>query len=231
MRREDQNDIDLLLVQRKKLKIFEKPCDILQVSLSIYSESTMGLPKAERGMAMTDHELRALMSSSLNEGAKALYRQYAQYIYAIIFRILREYGTQEDVEDCFADTFAEIIQHYKGIQGEHLKSYIGQAARNRALNYAQSLYQQRMRFVPLESVPEPAAETTQAITEQRERDRILLQKIKALGEPDATIIVQKYYFRRKMSEIARMVGLSPHAAQARCGRALKKLRRELEDWR
>ena len=100
----------------------------------------MGLITSERRMAMTDHELRALMNSSLNEGAKALYKQYAQYIYAIIFRILRDCGTREDVEDCFAEVFAEIVQHYSNIQGESLKAYIGQAARNKALDHAHHLF-------------------------------------------------------------------------------------------
>ena len=182
-------------------------------------------------MAMTDHELRALMNSSLNDGAKALYQQYAQYIYAIIFRILRDCGTREDVEDCFAEVFAEIVQHYSNIQGESLKAYIGQAARNKALDYAHSLYEQRLHLVPIESVPEPSEDSVQTSAEQQERDRILLQKIKSLGEPDATILVQKYYFKRKMRDIARMVGLSTNTAQKRCVRALKKLREELKDWR
>jgi DNA-directed RNA polymerase specialized sigma24 family protein len=58
-----------------------------------------------------------------------------------------------------------------------------------------------------------------------------LEKNKELGEPDATIVVQKYYFGRKMAEIAEMTGLNPHAAQVRCGRALKKLRKDMEQWR
>lgn len=178
---------------------------------------------------MTDPELRALMESSLDEGAQALYHQYAQYLYAIIFRILRDCGTREDVEDCFAEVFAEIVQHQSAIRGDNLKAYIGRAARNRALNYARSL--QRHNTIPLESIPEPEIQHVQEDLETQERNKRLLEEIRALGEPDATIIVQKYYFDRSMREIAAMTGLSPHAAQVRCGRALKKLRRQLEDWR
>ena len=39
---------------------------------------------------MTDNELRSLMSCDLQKGSEALYKQYSQYIYAIIFRILRD---------------------------------------------------------------------------------------------------------------------------------------------
>lgn len=180
---------------------------------------------------MTDQELQALMDSDLDAGAKALYRQYAQYMYAIIFRILRDCGSREDVEDCFAETFAEIIQHRDGIHAETMKAYIGQAARNRALNYAASLGRQRKHTIPIDSIHEPVTEHMQEELEQKAAQQALLQKIKELGEPDATILVQKYYFGRTMREIGKMVGMQPHAAQVRCGRALKKLRKEMEEWR
>ena len=180
---------------------------------------------------MTDHELRALMRSDMNAGAKALYEQYARYVYAIIYRVLRDCGTREDVEDCFVETFAEIIHHLESIQSENLKSYIGQAARNRALNYSRTLCRHRRNTIPLEEAPEIAGESMAERAEQKAFQRELLSKIQALGEPDATILVQKYYFGRKMADIAKAVGLSTHAAQVRCGRALKRLRKELEDWR
>ncbi len=180
---------------------------------------------------MTDRELQALLKSNLNEGAKALYEQYAQYVYAIIFRILRDCGTREDVEDCFAETFAEVIQRSDCIQDDHLKAYIGQAARNRALNYCRSLKRQRLHTTALDDAPEPSAEHVETDAEGKLLQTELLRQVEALGEPDATIIIQKYYFNRKMSEIAAMVGLTPHAAQVRCSRALKRLRSVMKDWR
>ena len=74
---------------------------------------------------MTDNELRELMSVDVKKGSEALYKQYSQYIYAIVFRILRDCGSREDVEDCFAETFAEIIRRFDNIHGTTLKSYIG----------------------------------------------------------------------------------------------------------
>ena len=74
-------------------------------------------------------------------------------------------------------------------------------------------------------------ENMQEQQEEKAKIRYLLKKIKELGEPDATIIVQKYYFGRSMYEIAEITGLKPHTAQVRCGRALKRLRKEMEQWR
>ena len=180
---------------------------------------------------MSDHELRALIRTSPTEGHRALYQQYSQYAFAIIFRILQGCGTREDAEDCLVETFTEVIRHIDCISGESFKSYIGQSARNRALNYCTALQRRRNRTVPLEEIQEPYASHVEEDTEQKALQTALLQKIEALGEPDSTIIIQKYYYGRKMSDIGKMVGLTANNAQVRCSRALKRLRTELADWR
>lgn len=180
---------------------------------------------------MNDSELRALIAASPAQGHRALYETYVNYVYAIIFHILRDCGSHEDVEDCLVETFTDVISHIDSIQGDHLRAYIGQAARNRALNYAGILQKHGRNTVPIDSVPDPSVQHVQEDLERKELQAQLLRKIQALGEPDATILMQKYYYGRKMSEIGRMVGLTANAAQVRCSRALKRLRKELADWR
>ena len=180
---------------------------------------------------MTDHELRVLMKSDLNAASKALYEQYYRYVYAIVFRLLRDHGTQEDVEDCVADTFAKLITHMDSIRGDDLKAYIGRAAHNNALNRLRSLNRTRKYHVPLEDAAEIAREDLSLTSEERSMQKQLLTELEALGEPDTTILLQKYYYGRKMSDIAKAVGLSTHAAQVRCSRALKRLQMKLKDWR
>ena len=173
---------------------------------------------------MTDNELRLLMNSDSNKGTEALYNQYSQYIYAIIFRILRDCGSREDVEDCFAETFAEIVRRFNNIRGEALKSYIGKAAQNRALNYRAFLQKKQINTVSLEITAEPLSENMQDIHENKAKQQYLLQKIKELGEPDATIIIQKYYFGRKMTEIAEMTGVPLGTVLWRYRKAIARLR-------
>ena len=76
-----------------------------------------------------------------------------------------------------------------------------------------------------------AGEDLRLTSEERLLQQQLLTELEALGEPDATILLQKYYYGRKMADIAKAVGLSTHAAQVRCGRALKRLQTKLKDWR
>ena len=52
----------------------------------------------------------------------------------------------------------------------------------------------------------------------------MLDAVKALGEPDTTIIIQKYYYNRSSDEIAEMVEMKPAAVRKRVSRAVNKLR-------
>lgn len=180
---------------------------------------------------MTDSELRALSKTFPAQGHRALYEKYANYAYAVISRYLAECGSREDIEDCFVETFTMVLRHFEDISGDSLKAYIGTAARNRAISCRSRLKGQKNKTVPFDDVSEPGVTYVQEQLEQKELEQKMMQEIKALGEPEATILVQKYFYGRKMAEIGRMVGLSANAAQVRCSRALKQLRKKLSGWR
>ena len=57
--------------------------------------------------------------------------------------------------------------------------------------------------------------------------RVLLQKINELGEPDSTILIQKFYYNRKSSEIAETVSMTASSVRSRCTRAIGKLKQKL----
>ena len=65
--------------------------------------------------------------------------------------------------------------------------------------------------------------------EKAEQAEKLLNLILSLGEPDASIIIQKYYYDRNSVEIAKMTGLNPVAVRMRLSRALKRMRKLLEE--
>jgi len=60
-------------------------------------------------------------------------------------------------------------------------------------------------------------------------DRQLRQSLLTLGHDDRLVLVLRYYFDLSFDEIARTVNLTPAAARKRAGRALRRLRVELED--
>lgn len=176
---------------------------------------------------MSDHELLKLIRTSPEKGYRALYDEYFNYVYAIILRTFRGSGSHEDIEECLVDTFADVLRQIDHIK-DSVKSYIGTAARNHAINASRKLNAYEARHVPLESVGELPSEQDLAETvEKKEYRQFLLQKIQSLGEPDATIIIRKYYYQQKISDIASLTGLSSGAVKVRCSRALKRLKKEL----
>ena len=75
----------------------------------------------------------------------------------------------------------------------------------------------------------PSTENISEAAENREIRRNILKLIDSLGEPDSTIIMQKYYYGRNSREISKFVSLSPAMIRVRNSRALKKLRKLLSE--
>ena len=61
-------------------------------------------------------------------------------------------------------------------------------------------------------------------TERKELAGIIMNKIKELGEPDSTIIIQQYYYNRTAKEISQSVSMTATAVQKRSSRAKLKLK-------
>ena len=161
---------------------------------------------------------------------RALFDEYYHYVYAIVYRALLGRGTAEDVEECVADVFAQIILRYDTISPESLRAYIGTTARHKAINAGKALAVRDKHTVPLEETPLPdlpSPEDVDAHAEKADTAAILLREILALGEPDATILIQKYYYDCTSQEIADHLQMTPTAVRTRCRRALARLRSKL----
>ena len=59
--------------------------------------------------------------------------------------------------------------------------------------------------------------------------RFLLDAIKALGEPDTSIVMQHCFYEIRLAEIAGCLHMTTAAVQKRLSRAKKKLRQLLSD--
>lgn len=181
---------------------------------------------------MTDRELKQLVSNSREDGFKALFQQYQSYVYKIIWERLRFIGSSEDAEECISDIFLQVFLHFDEIQEGSLKAYIGTVAKNKSIDYVRKkktasekyadVQQELLHAIPSDENIEQDMET--AFESQR-----LYQNIRKLGEPDATIVILKYFYDKKSKDIAKQVHLSPIAVRVRLNRALKKLRLLLDE--
>ena len=69
-----------------------------------------------------------------------------------------------------------------------------------------------------------SSEDVVAGSERSELQHILIDAVKALGEPDSTILMQKYYYNRNSKEIGKLLDMKPATVRMRSKRAAEKLR-------
>ena len=181
---------------------------------------------------MTDSEIRTKLRHSSEEGYQALFETYFNYVYSITFHILRNCATREDIEECVADVFLEVIQHYDTSHDGSVKAYISTVAKRKAIDVSRSVSTRNSRTISMEDeklTEIPSSSRVDDIVEISERNRILIDCILSLGEPDSSIILQKYFYDRNSIQIAKMLHLSPPAVRMRCNRAMKRLRKLLSE--
>lgn len=64
--------------------------------------------------------------------------------------------------------------------------------------------------------------------QQREIRKKLISIIKALGEPDSTIIIHRFYLGKRSKEIVVVTGLSNDNVRKHLSRALRTIEKELK---
>ena len=182
---------------------------------------------------MTDNEYRALFEKSPADAQNTLYEEYLNYVYSIVFKKLRICARAEDIEECVSDVFTAVFLSYdskQSINGD-LKGYIGRIASNKAINMFHSLTAKKNNAAYIEELEtQPISEDTVADNAERKelRDN-MIKCIQALGEPEASMMIQKYYYNMRSYEIGKMLSMPAGTVRVRCNRALKKLKAMLED--
>ena len=183
---------------------------------------------------MTGTDYSELYRKSPDKAYDTLFGEYCDYVYAIVYNKLRSIGSREDIEECVSDIFADIFFGYdkESSYGGDMKGYVGTVAKRRAINAFHSLAARssRMSEDSEDAFTNMSADTNiEADSDKAETRDILMRKISELGEPDSTIIRQKYYYDRSSGEIAKMLSMKASAVRMRAARALDKLKAALAD--
>ena len=172
---------------------------------------------------MTDREFLLLISQDKVKGFSLLVDTYSALVYKIVSSIVLSVGTREDAEECVSDTFLAFYNNLDDFDPEKgsIKGYLALIARRRAINLYRTLKRQRCNEDALDEGT--AAEETDCVADYETR-QALVEAVKALGEPDSTIVTRKYILGETAKEISAKVGLSPEAVQKRLERSTHKLK-------
>lgn len=175
---------------------------------------------------MSDSEILNLILVSKEKGYCALTDSYANYVYAIVCSVLGKYGTEEDVEECITDIFVKLVMDTSWVDSgiASLKSYIGAAARNAAVNVYHRL-SGRSRYISDEEIPDvmmPSSSPEEQIS-GNEMKEIFWENVRKLGSPDSDILVAQYLYGIPVKDIAPALNMTAAAVHKRSRRARKKL--------
>lgn len=157
-----------------------------------------------------------------------LVESFGAYVKAIIVNKIGGIASREDIEDCVSDVFYELCKAPDLIpDSENEKKYlIGTIAKRRAVDYFRRITHRENNYggsdEELSSVSDNA--DVEDITHQKALNSALWNAVQSLGEPDSSIIVYRYFYRRKAREIGKILNLTTAAVHKRSQRAEKKIR-------
>lgn len=183
---------------------------------------------------MTDSELRALMQKSAEIAYRRIFDEYSGYVYSICANKLKSCGTNEDIEECLSDSFAEIFRYFDSESNRNgdLKGIIGTITKRRAIDYFRRLSGKTGKTVSIDDDDFPKISSDIRVDDETEKAvirGIILDCIDRLGEPDSSIIVFHFFYGRTSREIAKYLHMSDWTVQKRISRAKKKLEKLLCD--
>ena len=201
----------------------------MSAAIIIYREYAAAF--REWGVILSDTEIIDLIKNQPVKGRRALFDQFCDYVYVIAAGKIKSCGSREDIEECVSDIFADVYKYVdsKEVEGS-LKALVSTIAKRRSIDFFRRLSGGFGKTVSIESdemYDIPSNENISESAENKERNRIILNKIKELGEPDSTIIIQQYFYNRTAREIADSVSLTASNVQRRSSRARDKLRKLL----
>ena len=170
------------------------------------------------GEKMTNSELKSMLRRSPQEAHRALLNDYGSYVYAIVYNRLRSCGSAEDIEECVSDAFAELFLAIDKGEISNVKAFLGTIAKRIAIDRFRSLSGRTSRtvYIDEDNMQELASDfNVENMSDRNELRRILLDQIEALGEPDSTILIQKFYYNKTSAEIAETVSMNASSVRSR----------------
>jgi len=183
------------------------------------------------GETMDDIKLLKLLRKDPNRGIEFIMDEYAGLVYAVVRgRLVGNQFVSTDIEDCVAETFSEFYISLDSFDPKRssIRSYLCVLARNNAIDLLRRRAKDSMTlsidaddsFIQVEDDFDIESELT-----ERELVREIFCAIKDLGEPDASIIIRKYYFGESSAKISSALNMTVSNVDTRAHRALNKLKK------
>ena len=174
----------------------------------------------------------AMLRGIRNRDGEAINRimdKYARLLWPIADAVLKNIGSEQDVEECVADAFIHLWEHPEKFDPRRgkLKSYLCILVRSRAIDRYREL--SRRSTLPLEEAVLAQSAGMQEVLLDQETRRELMTAVTALKEPDREILIRRYFRDQKPRQIALALGMTVKQVDNCLFRTKRLLRQTLEE--
>lgn len=178
-----------------------------------------------------DNEILKLLQCKGDKGLEMMMDKYMGLVYTIVHSKIATICSKEDIEECVSDVFYELYKNSQKIDlaKASLKTFLALIAKRKAIDIYRKYYKQNTKTVSLEVVNDidliDLNSNGEELYSNRETRRLLIEGIKALGEPDSEILIRKYFFEQPSKAISEALDMKVNTIDKRISRALTKLKR------
>ena len=180
---------------------------------------------------LDDKDLYTLLMQNPEKGLGKVMDKYMRFVYSIVYGKLSGIAGKPDIEECVSDVFHELYRSRASIDWEKgsLKSYLAVISKRKAIDAYRKIQAKPEAFSlnEYESDIFPSNADVEKSVIDSEMSDILIREIRALGEPDSSILIRKYYFDESSKTIARALHLKENTVNKKVSRALAKLKKSL----
>ena len=153
---------------------------------------------------ITEEMALTLMAKDDSAGLRWFIQRYTSYVSTIVYNIIGQYMTPQDVEEVVSDVFCSLWWNRRKAQAGKIRGYLACMARGHAITRLRG--QGRMPMLDFDEI-ELSVEGPEHFVIDEEKRRTIQETIDEMPSTFKEIFVRYYYYRQSAPSIAKDMGL------------------------